>query len=376
MGTGNVRQRVKQLVPPIARRDEKLAALAAEVRDLRKQVQQARSTPAPGAQDELAELRGSLERPSLQRSLDDLRRSVVPLRGIDHDQAHPLRQLPFKLRNYRLAASHGIAVPEIYAAWTTVDEIDLSGLPDEFVVKSDGGAGGHGVLPLRRDGEDRYTLVSTDRVMTSEDVRERLRGISTLSGPYFAEELLHGVDGGAAIPEDVKIFAFYGEIGQVLLRHMDEHANLRRASYRFVDEHGADLGDGVWDARLDRTIEPPSRLATMVDVAKHLSLAVGVPFVRVDLYETDRGVVLGELTRVPGGRPQYSAGHDAFMGELYENGRWRLERDIVKGRPPGILHGAHEAPNPYPPGHVSQQPDPGTWAVQRWVCPSCEAAAD
>lgn len=367
MSAPGVRQRIKRLVPPIARRDE-------QIRELKRQLQRTTRDSGQESEEELTALRASLERPSLQRSLDDLRRSVVSLRGVDPDQAHPLRQLPFKLRNYRLAASHGIAVPEIYAAWSTVDEIDLSGLPDEFVVKSDGGAGGHGVLPLRRDGEDRYTLVSTDRVMTSEDVRERLRGISTLSGPYFAEELLRGAAGGTAIPEDVKLFAFYGEIGQVLLRQMPEHANLRKANYRFVDEHGEDLGDGVWDARLDRSIEPPTGLATMVDVAKHLSRAVGVPFVRVDLYETDRGVVLGEITRVPGGKPQYSAEHDAFMGQLYEDARWHLERDIVTGRPPGILHGLHEAPNPYPADHISQRPDPGTWAVRREPCPWCAEA--
>lgn len=372
MNTGNVRQQVKRLVPPIARRDEKLAALASEVRELKKELKRARSA-APEDLGELSALRESLERASLQRSLDDLRRSVVPLRAIDPDQAHPLRQLPFKLRNYRLAASHGIAVPEIHATWTTVDEIDLSGLPDEFVVKSDGGAGGHGVLPLRRESEDRYRLVSTDKVMSADDVRERLRSVTSLSGPYFAEELLRPAASDATIPEDVKIFAFYGEIGQVLLRHVHEHGNLRRTNYRFVDSSGTDLGDGVWDRRLDPSIPLPAQLETMVEAARHLSMAVGVPFVRVDLYETDRGVVLGELTRVPGGRPQYSPAHDAFMGELYENARWRLERDIVEGRPPGILHGAHDAPNPYPPEHVSQLPDPGTWSVQRGDCARCRA---
>ena len=358
----SVRARIKRAIPAIVRRDEKIAALQKRNRRLESQ---ARTTQR--AQREVTQLRESLKRPSLQRSLDDLRRSVVSLRSVDTTKSHPLRQLPFKLRNYRLAASHGVPVPEVYATWPSVADIDLSQLPDSFVLKSDGGAGGHGVIPLTRVAEDAFTVVSTDKTLTTEDLKERLRSVKSLSGPFFAEELLQGA-GSDRIPEDVKIFVFYGSVGQILLRRADEHGNLLKTFYKFVDEHGNDLGEAVADHRLDPTIAAPRQLSTMVEMAKHLSRAVGVPFVRVDLYETDRGVVLGELTRVPGGHPAYSSDHDAFMGKLYEDGRWRLETDLAAGRPAGVLHGSHDAPDLYPPGHVSQSEDPGTWAIRQAPC--------
>lgn len=383
MPAGRLRASARQLFPPIAWREEKLAERTAEVRRLRAELR--RSVTAQqyaeaeaerlrlefaALRNRITETRAALQRPSWQRSLDDLRRNVVTLRSVDREKAHPLRQLPFKLRNYRLALSHGVPAPEVYATWGTVDEIDLRGLPDEFVLKSDGGAGGHGVFPLRRLPDGRFAVVSTEETVDEDGIRSRIRRSPRLSGPFFAEELLRSPE-GSAIPEDVKVYAYYGEIGQVLLRRVHEHGNLSRTYYRFVDAHGEDLGDGVEDENLDPSIAPPTQLAAMIDVSKHLSRAVGVPFVRVDLYQTPRGVVLGELTRGPGGSPRYSPAHDELMGRLYEEARWRLERDLQTGRPPGILHGVHDAPNLYPPEHVSQREDPGTWGVTRVQCPDC-----
>lgn len=383
-----IRRVVRRAAPPIAWRDEKLAERAEEVRGLQRDLRAARGE-LQSARSELRKAQGELRRsrerereasrrllapqePSFLRMLHDLRRTVVPLRQVDPDKAHPLRQLPFKLRNYRLAASHGVPTPEVYEVWPSVEDIDLSSVPEEFVLKSDGGAGSRGVLPLRRRSDGTFEVVSTSTTMTATEIVSRLQGAKSLSGPFFAEEFLHPpADRG--IPEDVKIYAFYGQVGQVLLRRADEHGNQARTFVRFVDEQGQDLGDAVVDPSLDHTIPVPERLDEMVEITRHLSRAVGVPFVRVDLYETGRGVVLGELTRGPGGQRTYAPAHDAFMGELYEDARWRLERDLAKGRPAGILHGPHPSPDHYPPGHVSRQADPGTWAVTRGACAWCDA---
>jgi hypothetical protein len=59
------------------------------------------------------------------------------VRRLDPAGQHPFRQVPFKLRNYRLGASHGVPVPTVLRAWSKSDDIDLDDLPDRFVVKSD-----------------------------------------------------------------------------------------------------------------------------------------------------------------------------------------------------------------------------------------------
>lgn len=359
MNRRSVRTRIKRMVPPISRRDDKLAAQTAELRALTKQLRQAerRVTASQVRLNEALAERRSLERASFQRALVDLRRTVVALRDIDPDKLHPLRQLPVKLANYRLAASHGVAVPVVHAVWPSIDAIDVTDLPDEFVLKSDRGAGARGVFPLSRVSETAFNIVNTERVVDQKTVKDELRKNTTLSGPFFAEELLKDAAGGR-IPADIKVYAFYGRIGHVHLRSVAEHGNLNRTFSKFVDEIGKDLGDAVATSGLDPTIPLPADLPTVLAVSRHLSRAVGVSFIRVDLYETDRGVVLGELTRAPGGRHEYAEAHDEYLGGLLEEARWRLERDLMLGRAPGILHGPEPAPDLYPWSGTPEPIDP------------------
>ena len=114
----------------------------------------------------------------------------------------PALQLPHKLRTLELAASHGVAIPEVYAVWPDVDAIDLSSLPDSFVLKADGGAGSVAVFPLRRQEDGRYQLVGAQGDVDEDEMRERIRGLGRAARPpFFAEELLHAADDGP-IPDD------------------------------------------------------------------------------------------------------------------------------------------------------------------------------
>src|SRR5690625_2956659 len=65
----------------------------------------------------------------------------------------PRVALASKLQTYEFAESHGVNLPEHYGTWPSVDEIEWSVLPDRFVLKSDRGELGNGVLPLTRTAE-------------------------------------------------------------------------------------------------------------------------------------------------------------------------------------------------------------------------------
>ena len=81
-----------------------------------------------------------------------------------------------------------------------------------------------------------------------------------------------------------------------------------------MDEHGECLGV-VNPGRIpDLNIPVPESLPEMIAIARKVSKSLRVPFVRVDLYDTTRGVVLGELTRAPGGEQKYVLEHDQRMG--------------------------------------------------------------
>lgn len=354
-GAQGVRDLLRRQVPGLAWRDQRLTQRAEQVAELRGRLQEAERALAearaglptgPGGT-----LPGPVSPPSFRRHMHDLRRGVAELAVLDPGATHPLRQVPRKLRNHRLAASHGVAVPQILAVWDGPDHLDLSGLPDEFVIKSDTGAGGRGVMPLQRLGPDSYRVVGEDTALTGAHVEQRCRTSTPGDIPVFAEGMLRrpGVEG---LPDDIKIYAFYGEVGQVLLRRMGRHGDLRQARYRFLDGHGEDLGpDASATHRIDSSIPAPGRLDIYLDIARHLSLAMGLPFVRVDLYETAAGPVFGELTRGPGGPQRYRADHDEAMGLLWDRAQYRLDLDVVAGRPLANLHGEHPAVDRYPHGH-------------------------
>lgn len=373
------------------RRGKQLAAREREVSDLRSELQaeeqgvadararvEALEEQLARAQANATTARERLDqqtrRASFRKLLLDHQRRLVALRSIDKDLRHPQRHLPFKLRNYRLAASHGIATPRVLGVWSKPGSIDLDGLPERFVLKADGGAGSKGVLPLQRIDDGRFESVDGAKQFNADEVRDLFNeqvAASKVSGPYFAEEFLVQPDGGS-IPDDVKLYVCYGEVLQVLLRRVSEHGNLAGNTHRYLAADGADLGDVALGKKIDPLIPVPAGLPEMVRQAQLLSRAVGVPFCRVDFYQTAQGVVLGEITRAPGGNQRYRDDHDEAMGLTWEAAQWRLEMDHLAGRPFGVLHGTRPAPNHYPEPHPSTRPDAGAWTVryddhERWV---------
>ena len=362
----SARAQIVRRLPGVGWRSELLARRAEQVERLRGQVQRL-STEADElrtrlgesqrqvalAQDQLrAERseRGHTVEHSFRSNLHNLRRNVEALRPHDPSGAHPVLQTSRKLRNYRLATSHGVAAPEVFGVWSTIDELDLSEIPDEFVLKSDGGAGGKGVFPLRRVASDSYQVIGSDAApMTTQDLRRHYAGSRSSRRPYFAEQFLTQNDGVEEIPDDIKIYAMYGEVAQVMLRRMPKHADLRSARYRYLDADGVDLGEDVAPGqRIDQNIAAPASFEQFVSIAKHLSRAMALPFIRVDVYDTVDGPVLGELTRAPGGRQRYSREHDQKMGEIWDLAQYRLDLDVQAGRPLDVLLGEHPAPNLYP----------------------------
>lgn len=364
---GPVARRARQAVHAeelIAARDDKVARLRRQVAKetaARKRAQEQLAIDRPERLDSTP--------PSFRRNLLELRRNIDVLRPHDPEAFHPALQIPRKLRNYRLAASHGVAVPDILGVWARARDIDLSDLPEVFVLKSDVGAGGNGVFPLRRVEADRYAVIGGDEVLSTADLQERLTTRKSAGAPSFAERFLQQRVPAEEIPDDVKIYAHYGQVTMVMVRQMPVHANLDHARYRYTDARGQDLGEDVAPgARVDLSIPLPEPLGDFIHVAEHLSKALAVPFIRVDIYDTVDGPVLGELTRAPGGKQRYRRDHDIAMGRAWDEARWRLDLDVIDGRPLRNLHGLHPAPNHYPEGHRSRQEDPRGWEIVTADC--------
>lgn len=245
-------------------------------------------------------------------------------------------ELNRKLWVHAFARSHGIRVPEIYAIGERPEDIRLGSLPEQFVVKSDGGTSSKAVLPLRRVGEDRYEWrghTPYTELTTADVVRhfQRVRGTGHSYGPVFAEAMLQGPDPDR-LPDDVKIYVAYGQVLQVLLRRPTLVDGTPVAQVKYVSETGQDLGKVALWQKAYAPLPVPSALPEMVDIARRISLALPMPLCRVDLYETTDGPVLGEITRTPGAPHLYRPDHDEFMGREWIKAEARLFEDMHHGR--------------------------------------------
>lgn len=387
--SSRLRALVRAKIPALRRRDAKLAELQAQLGRRDRQLRRLKNRVS-GLEEKLSTVeaeQAERERQERRRAAREnreasFRRQILSLRNqvytTTEDDPHALtaiRQLPFKLRNYSLANSHGIKTPDILALWARVDDIDLGSLPDRFVLKSDGGAGGRGVFPLERVGEDRYVTAGGGSRYSSTSLKERICELGDRARPpFFAEEWLAAHSQNGPLPQDVKIFAFYGEIGQILLRSVATHGDADSIRYRFLAADGTDLGKVSLAsiAPIEDTVPVPADLTDMLEVARHLSRATGTPFVRVDVYDTPGGATLGELTRAPGGPHRYRRDHDRLMGEMWLRAQTRLDLDLVRGRPPGALYGAEARANHY---HAVDLADgPTSWPVTVRPCTEwCQA---
>ncbi len=174
---------------------------------------------------------------------------------------------------------------------TNADDAFFSGELPRCVVKGTHGSGMNILIesPRRLTEEERASMrewLKTDYFWGSREPSYR-----HLVPSIIAEEFLP-CDG--LVPEDYKFFCFRGKV-----------AFIQHDTGRYID-HRRCLYSPSWD-RLPVTLAhdmyehdapAPQDLAAMIDIAQRLSERQN--FVRVDLYQTQKGVYFGEMTFFPG----------------------------------------------------------------------------
>lgn len=287
-----------------------------------------------------------------------VQQAVRALRGA---VGHPRRNLLLKLHNYEVARSHNVSTPQVFGIWQSPSDVDFDALPDEFVLKSNGGSTGRGVLPLRRTGAG-FQMLDGTQEFTAKAVVEYFENAKGVRPPFFAEMMLPGAF--EALPDDVKIFAFYGEVALVLVRRMPVHANTSAARVRMLAPNGDDLGEVQRGRPYDQSVQVPKNLELMTEVAADLSRVVPLPFVRVDLYDFGEGVALGEFTPLPGDSHTFTPFYDKDLGERYDRAEARLQMDLMRGRPFEIIYGAHSRDLTVPMGPTTVAPGFIGWSSE------------
>jgi hypothetical protein len=242
----------------------------------------------------------------------------------------PILQLYTKLTAQRFASAHGIRVPEVLGRWPDPDTIEWDSLPDRVVIKSNIGGGGVNVFPLVRDGDD-YIDMLTGEPTSRGEITQKLWQKHEERSFYFAEEfLVAGVPGNNAMPNDVKVFCFYGEPMYLEVRTGDwSRARDVTSQVRTFTADGTELFDVRALIDVGHELQKPKHLDEIVSASARLSRAIRRPLERLDFFETNDGLVFGEVTQNPGHLPALVPEWDRRLGTAHEDAYARLLTDLT-----------------------------------------------
>lgn len=196
-------------------------------------------------------------------------------------------------------------------------------LPSSFVVKPSTGSSSRGVFVMRRSSDGRFHDLMKGRHWTADALTRHYQQLPSNWHHVLNDEVLieEVVECRGRPSYDWKIYAFRGEIA--LVEQIDRLGGSLRYRHYLPDWSPA---PHAWWGRYDREdpLDDPVHPHELLHTAATMSMALPLPFVRVDLYESESEVFVGELTPFPGGSVEHSSTWDQILGAAWERGEANL----------------------------------------------------
>ncbi|MEQ8718162.1 MAG: ATP-grasp fold amidoligase family protein [Acidimicrobiales bacterium] len=273
-------------------------------------------------------------RPSYVYKLHESRRRNRLVRAMG--SAHPMWAVNSKAQGYRFAASLGIEHPRTIATFDDLSALDPSLLGARFLIKPQQGSTNRGVFGLVAAPDGGYRDLLSGRALSWDRVHREYRSHvndGAISAAGMVEELLASSDGSGAIPDDWKVYVFGGRAVVTMQRRMNATADRSKWRFRIWTREWNDLGPVKFVDRLDDTLPAPVHAAEIIDAADRMGDALDLAFVRLDFYDTDRGVVFGEVSPHPGPPEVWHPAVDEMLGRHWERAEAATAvADIAGGR--------------------------------------------
>lgn len=195
-----------------------------------------------------------------------------------------------EVREYIKDKGLGDFLNEVYGVWGDVDDIDFDRLPKQFVMKSTHASG--------------QTIICRDKsTLNIEAAKKKMKKWLKTNLYYFGlewvykdlqpriicEALIYSKD--TYPPKDYKFYCFNG-LPKFILVASERNGHNAKMDYFDLNWEPIDMRQG--GDRSGIGILKPSNLEKMIDIAKVLSQ--DFPHVRVDFYNEDGKILIGELT--------------------------------------------------------------------------------
>lgn len=215
-------------------------------------------------------------------------------------------------------ARHGFDSPATLAGPFPVQELSmhLQGL-DTGVIKPVHATNAWGVFPFERTGDFSFRNLFDGTELRLVALLETLHAPMQrymFPNKWQIEELVTAPAGG--VPDDFKAYGFAGHVALILQVRRTDGGN----RYKFYDANWTPVTTGKYAETTDMDLPPPRDPDAMMAYAQKVSAALPLPFVRVDMFETARGPVVGELTPEPGGFHLFAPDVNRYLGVFYETG--------------------------------------------------------
>lgn len=183
------------------------------------------------------------------------------------------------------------------AVWNDVEDIDISGLPNQFVLKCNNGAGNNGVVICK--DKSKFDLNAAKKKLSRGMRRDgwiflKEWPYKNVKKRFFAEEFVESENESLL---DYKFMVYNGRVENLFV--VLERNKSKNPYINFYDRDWNLLPFERDHPQYTKNIlPPPAQLHTMIDLAEKLSN--NIPFIRVDFYCNYGKILFGELTFYPG----------------------------------------------------------------------------
>lgn len=185
-------------------------------------------------------------------------------------------------------------VAPVLQVWDSVEDVDITNLPDQFVLKTNHSGGNTGVVICK--DKSKFSIDDAKQKLSNAwklDLNRRYREwpYKNIKKKVFAEKYL-----GDNL-SDYKFYCFNGYVDCCLVCVGRQEGNTK---FYFFDKDWVrkKYNKSSLTVPEDFTLPKPANYEKMIEVAAELSK--GLPIVRMDLFDVDGNIYFGEFTFYPG----------------------------------------------------------------------------
>lgn len=183
-------------------------------------------------------------------------------------------------------------VTKTYAMWERAEDIDISELPERFVLKTNHDSGGVAVCQNRETFDlEKAKKKLAKHLKINYFWRTREWPYKNVKPCVFAEEYLDPTETNGDLV-DYKFYCFGGE-PRIMFTCTGRAAGDTRFDFFDMDFNHLDIKQDFAE-NADMSIDKPCSFNLMAESARKLS--AGIPHVRIDFYEVDGRMYFGECT--------------------------------------------------------------------------------